>query len=183
MLKNLVKFSIYLSNLNRIFPVLNEQFTSLKYLLFGHYSSHLISFYTEQFVPDQISQLPKPHYLILEMSKVKQLRCQCYKTFSFFHLRRGLISQMVCPWKPFPVRPQNLWVRPEPTQLEDIADAFFLGKLLVLPANVRLDWKVIARYKHSSLFGLIISNEGKKFYNIQTGWFNQRLGHCILGLE
>jgi hypothetical protein len=24
-----------------------------------------------------------------------------------------------------------------------------LGKLLALPANVRLDWKVIARYKHS----------------------------------
>jgi hypothetical protein len=45
---------------------------------------------------------------------------------------------------------------------------FLLGKLLVLPANVRLDWKVIARYKHSSLFGLIISNEGKKFYNIDT---------------
>jgi hypothetical protein len=40
--------------------------------------------------------------------------------------------------------------------------------LLVLPANVRLDWKVIARYKHSSLFGLIISNEGNKFYNIDT---------------
>ncbi len=46
--------------------------------------------------------------------------------------------------------------------------AFFLGKLLVLPANVRLDWKVIARCKHSSLFGLIISNEGKKIYNIDT---------------
>jgi hypothetical protein len=43
-----------------------------------------------------------------------------------------------------------------------------LGKLLVLPANVRLDWKVIARYKHSGLFGLIVSNEGKKFYNIDT---------------
>jgi hypothetical protein len=42
-----------------------------------------------------------------------------------------------------------------------------LGKLLVLPANVRLDWKVIARYKHSSLFGLVISNEGI-FYNIGT---------------
>jgi hypothetical protein len=27
---------------------------------------------------------------------------------------------------------------------------------------------VIARYKHSSLFGLIISNEAKKFYNIDT---------------
>ena len=40
--------------------------------------------------------------------------------------------------------------------------------LLVLPANVRLDWKVIARYKHPSLFGLVVSNEGKKFYNIDT---------------
>jgi hypothetical protein len=28
------------------------------------------------------------------------------------------------------------------------------------PENVRLDWKVIARYKHSSLFGLNLSNEG-----------------------
>ncbi len=43
-----------------------------------------------------------------------------------------------------------------------------MGKLLVLPANVRLDWKVIARYKHSSLFGLVVSNKGKKFYNIDT---------------
>ncbi len=59
--------------------------------------------------------------------------------------------------------------RPEPTQLEHFSDASFLGKLLVLPANVRLDWNVIARYKHSSLFGLIVSNEGKKFYNIDTG--------------
>jgi hypothetical protein len=30
---------------------------------------------------------------------------------------------------------------------------FLQGKLLVLPTNVRLDWKVIPRYKHSSLFG------------------------------
>ncbi len=45
---------------------------------------------------------------------------------------------------------------------------FLLGKLLVLPANVRLDWKVIARYIHSSSFGLVISNEEKKFYNIYT---------------
>ncbi len=44
----------------------------------------------------------------------------------------------------------------------------FLGKLLVLPANVRLDWKVIASCKHSSLFGLVISDEWKKFYNIDT---------------
>ncbi len=58
--------------------------------------------------------------------------------------------------------------RSEPTQLEHLSDASVLGKLLVLPANVRLDWKVIVRYKQSSLFGLIISNNGKKFYNIDT---------------
>jgi hypothetical protein len=52
--------------------------------------------------------------------------------------------------------------RPEQTQLECLSDASFLGKLLVLPANDRQNWKVIARYKHSSYFGLIISNEGKK---------------------
>jgi hypothetical protein len=61
-----------------------------------------------------------------------------------------------------------LWARPEPTQLECLSDASFLGELLVLLANVRLDWKVIARYKHSSLFGLVINNEEKKFYNIDT---------------
>jgi len=41
-----------------------------------------------------------------------------------------------------------------------------LGKLLVFLANVRLDCKVIASYKHSGLFGLINSDEGKKFYYI-----------------
>jgi hypothetical protein len=56
--------------------------------------------------------------------------------------------------------------RPEPTQLEHLSDASCMGKLLVFPPNVRLDWKVIASYKHSSLFGLIISNAGKTFYNI-----------------
>ncbi len=59
--------------------------------------------------------------------------------------------------------------RPEPTQLKHLSDVPLLGKLLVLPANVRLDWKVmIARYKHSSLFCLVVSNEVKKFYNFGT---------------
>jgi hypothetical protein len=44
-------------------------------------------------------------------------------------------------------------------QLEHLSDASFLGQLLVLPANVRLDWKVIASYKHSSLLGPIVSYE------------------------
>ncbi len=50
----------------------------------------------------------------------------------------------------------------------ELSDASFLGKLLVLPANVILDWKEIARYKHSSLFVLIVSKKGIKFYNIDT---------------
>ncbi len=50
--------------------------------------------------------------------------------------------------------------------MEHLSDVSFLGKLLVLPANVRLDWKVIARNKHSSLFALTISDKDKKFYNI-----------------
>ncbi len=58
--------------------------------------------------------------------------------------------------------------RPEPTQLEHLADISFLGKLPVLPANVGLDWKLLARYKHSSEFGLVVSNEGNKFYEIGT---------------
>jgi hypothetical protein len=53
-------------------------------------------------------------------------------------------------------------------KLERRSDASFLGKLLVLPANVRLDWKVIARCKHSILFGLVVSSKGKKFYEIDT---------------
>ncbi len=52
-----------------------------------------------------------------------------------------------------------MWASPEPTQLERLSDASFLGKLLVLPANVRLDWKDFTRCEHSSLFGLIIRNE------------------------
>ncbi len=56
--------------------------------------------------------------------------------------------------------------RPEQTQLEDLSDASLLGKLLVLPGNVRLDWKVIARYKYSSLFGLVVSNEEKSFITL-----------------
>jgi hypothetical protein len=62
-----------------------------------------------------------------------------------------------------------LRARPEQTQLEDFSDASFLGKLLVLPENVRLDWKVIARYKHSSLFGLFIGNEENSFKRLILG--------------
>jgi hypothetical protein len=63
-----------------------------------------------------------------------------------------------------------LRARPEPTQLECLSEASFLGKLLVLPAYDRPDWKVIARYKNSDLIGLIVSDEVKKFYNVNDRW-------------
>jgi hypothetical protein len=44
----------------------------------------------------------------------------------------------------------------------------------VLPANVRLHWKVIARYEHYSLFGLIVSNEEKSFITLTPGRFPGR---------
>ncbi len=65
--------------------------------------------------------------------------------------------------------------RPEPTQLEHLSDAPFLGKLQVCPANVRLDCKVIATY---NLFALVDSEEGKQFYNIDTR-NNQPRGHGL----
>ena len=45
---------------------------------------------------------------------------------------------------------------------------YLMGKFLLLPSNVILDWKVIAGYKHCSLFCLIDSDKGKRFYNIDT---------------
>jgi hypothetical protein len=70
--------------------------------------------------------------------------------------------------KPFPVRSQNLRATPEPNQLEYLSVASFFGKLQVLPENVRLDWKVIARYKYSSYLASLSATEEKKFYNFDT---------------
>jgi hypothetical protein len=53
--------------------------------------------------------------------------------------------------------------------LEDLSDASFLSKLLVVPVNVRLDWKVIARYKHSSIFGLIVRQQRNFFITLTSG--------------
>ncbi len=58
--------------------------------------------------------------------------------------------------------------RPEQTQLVDLSDASSLGKLLVLPTNVKLDRKVFGRCKHSSLFRDSVGDEEKKFYNIDS---------------
>jgi hypothetical protein len=44
---------------------------------------------------------------------------------------------------------------------ENRTKKFYKHWALVFPPNVRLDWKVIANYKHSSLFGLIDNDEEK----------------------
>jgi hypothetical protein len=53
--------------------------------------------------------------------------------------------------------------------LEDLSDPSFFGKLLVLPTKDGLDWKGIARYNHSSLFGLIVCNEETSFETLTPG--------------
>ncbi len=59
--------------------------------------------------------------------------------------------------------------RPEQTKLEDLTHASVLVKLLVLPANVRLDWKVIARYKHSAYLALSSTTKKKSFIALTPG--------------
>jgi hypothetical protein len=53
--------------------------------------------------------------------------------------------------------------------LEDLSDASFLGKLLVLPANVKLDWKVIARYKHYLIWPHHQQQRKKSFITLTPG--------------
>ncbi len=48
----------------------------------------------------------------------------------------------------------------------NLSVASFLGKLLALPGNFRLDWKVIARYKHTSLFALSSTTKEKSFITL-----------------
>jgi hypothetical protein len=67
------------------------------------------------------------------------------------------------------VLPSSALFTADPLPLENLSGVSFFGKLLVLPTNVRLDWKVIARYKHCSIFGLIISNEEKSFITMTPG--------------
>jgi hypothetical protein len=80
-----------------------------------------------------------------------------------------------------------LRARPDPIQSEHLSDASFLDELLVLPANGRLDWKVIAGYKHSSLIGLVDSDEAKNVFVAWTPGFCvdvdllfNRLGHVLV---
>ncbi len=50
----------------------------------------------------------------------------------------------------------------EPTHLEHLSDASFLGKLLAFPANVILDWKVVASTR--------VGQAMVSLTNIRLGW-------------
>ncbi len=70
---------------------------------------------------------------------------------------------------PFQSGLRILRARPELTKLEHLSDASFLGKLLVFLPNDRLDLKVIASCKRSSLLGLVVSDEGISFITLTPG--------------
>ncbi len=58
--------------------------------------------------------------------------------------------------------------RPEPTQLDHLSDASFLGKLLVFPANVTLDWKMIASTNTLAYLALSTVTKEKCFITSDT---------------
>jgi hypothetical protein len=60
-------------------------------------------------------------------------------------------------------------MKPEPTQLEHLSDASFLGKLLVLPANVRLDWLVIPDTNTLAYLALSSAMKEKSFITLTPG--------------
>jgi hypothetical protein len=62
-----------------------------------------------------------------------------------------------------------LRARPEPTQLEHLSDASFLGKLLMFPANVRLDWKVIASTNTLAYLASSTVTKEKSFIRLTPG--------------
>jgi hypothetical protein len=62
-----------------------------------------------------------------------------------------------------------LRARPEPTQWEHLSDASFLGRLLVFPANVRLDWKVIASTNTLAYLASSTVMKGKCFITLTPG--------------
>jgi hypothetical protein len=123
---------------------------------------------TDRLKQDRLKRVASDGQGERKKEKVCVTWCQCHKTFFPSSLMTRPNKQEGLSLETLSSQTLEFMARPEPTQLEDLSDASSLSKILVLQANVRLDWKVIARYKHSSLFDLDIGNEGKKFYNTDT---------------
>ncbi len=62
---------------------------------------------------------------------------------------------------------------PKPTQWEHLSDASFLDKLLVFPANVRLDWKVIASTNTLAYLPSSTVTKEKSFITLTPGRDNK----------
>ncbi len=56
-----------------------------------------------------------------------------------------------------------------PLVFPDLSDASFLGKLLVFPANVRLDWKVITSTNTLAYLASSTVTKGKCFKTLTPG--------------
>jgi hypothetical protein len=75
-----------------------------------------------------------------------------------------------------------LKARPEPTQLEHLSDTSFLGKLLVLQANVRIDWKVLPGANTLAYFDSSSAMKKKSFITLATGVKDINLFYLSLNL-
>ncbi len=77
------------------------------------------------------------------------------KTFYIRNLRVFVISLSVCPWKDFPAEFDVRGLRFLPRQGEHFSGAILLGRLLILPENIRLGRRgllrtnTLAYYKNS----------------------------------
>ncbi len=94
-------------------------------------------------------------------------RCQCYKTF--FPSSLTVRPRGVAFGNPFQFG-LRIWGQ---GQSQPNWSTFQMLPSWVSSANVWLDWKVIARYKISCLFGLAIIDEEKTFSNLD---FRSMLG-------
>jgi len=62
-----------------------------------------------------------------------------------------------------------LRAKPEPTQLECLSDASFLGKLLVLPTNVRLAKKFLPGANTLAYLATSLAMKKKSFLTLTPG--------------
>ncbi len=92
--------------------------------------------------------------------------CQCYKTFFLRWWRRGQISSSVHNWQSLFSQVYHLPVTPGAYPRRKHLKGAPIGLTLALPSNYNTWLERVSKDKPSSLLGLVISDEGKKFYNI-----------------
>ncbi len=96
-------------------------------------------------------------------------RCQCYKTFfsSSLTMRPNKLEHL--PLETLSSQVLEFEGKVRQTRLEHLSDASFLGKPLVFPANVRLDWKVIASTNTLAYLASTTGTKEKCFITLTPG--------------